>query len=139
LGRGPGAEAPGPLPKKLRLVGAGFKPAPAYHPWKRRRRRLLVTTDTELMAMAAAARAGVAVMRHKLLLTNKVIVVCVAADPKPQHAILNTDSQGAIRYTDADGPETANLFEMQGGVAGIVFQQRQTFAGKLLNRFGETS
>jgi len=64
------------------------------------------------MAMAAAARAGLRVVHHTLILANKVIVVGVAADPKPQHAILNADTQGAIREPDANGPKTANLFEM---------------------------
>ena len=87
-------------------------PSPKTYPLKRRRRRELVTTDTELAAMAAAARAGFMVAHHTLLLANKVIVVGVAADPKPQHAIRDGDTQGAIGEPDADGPKTANLFEM---------------------------
>lgn len=78
-------------------------------------------------------------MHHTLLLTNEVIVVGVAADPKHQHAIRDADTQGAIRESDADGPKTANLFEMQGGMAGVVFQQCEALAGKLLNRLGESS
>lgn len=67
------------------------------------------TTLTELRAMAAAARAGVG---HTLLLANEVTVIRVAADPKPQHAIRDADTQGAIIDSDADRPKTANLFEM---------------------------
>jgi len=51
-------------------------------------------------------------MHYTLLLTNEVIVVGVAADPKPQHAILDADTQGAVRQSDADGSKPANLFEM---------------------------
>jgi hypothetical protein len=47
-----------------------------------------------------------------MLLANKIIVVGVAADPKPQHAIRDGDTQGAIGESNADGLKTANLFEM---------------------------
>jgi hypothetical protein len=97
-----------------------------------------VTTETEFMAMAAAARAGFRVAHHTLLLANEVIVVGVAADPKPQHAIRDGDTQGAIGEPDADGPKTANLFEMQGGMSGVVFQQRKVLACKLLNPLRES-
>jgi hypothetical protein len=64
------------------------------------------------MAMAAAARAGLAIMNYTLLLTNEDIVVGVATDPKPQHAIRDADTQGAIRDPDSNGPKTTNPFEM---------------------------
>ncbi len=54
-----------------------------------------------------------------LSLTNELIVVGMTADPKPQHAIRDADTQGAIRESDTDGPKSANLFEMQGGMAGV--------------------
>ena len=60
-------------------------------------------------------------VNQRLLLANQVIIVGVAADPKPQHAIRDVDTQGAIREADTDGPKAANLFKMQGGVTGVAF------------------
>ena len=84
-------------------------------------------------------KAGFRVLDHAMLLANKIIVISVAADPKPKHPIRDADTQGAIGKPDADGPKTANLFEMQGGMARVVFQQCEALAGKLLNRLGESS
>lgn len=69
--------------------------------------------------------------------TQKVIVVRMAADPKPQHAIWNCHTQGTIRKPDAHRPKPANFLEMQGWVMGVVFQQDEAFAGKFLNRLGQ--
>ncbi len=51
-------------------------------------------------------------MHQTLLLTNEAIVVGVVADPKPQHAVRDADTQSAVRQSDANGPKTAKLFEM---------------------------
>ena len=74
-----------------------------------------------------------------MLLANEVIIVGVAPDPKLQHAIRDVYTQGAIGEPDADGPKSANLLEMQGGMAGVVFQQYEALDSKLLNRIGEGS
>ncbi|MBI4984781.1 MAG: hypothetical protein HZC24_05415 [Rhodocyclales bacterium] len=64
-----------------------------------------------------------------------MIVVGMAADPKPLDAFLYRDTQCAVMDSDAHAAEAAakNRFELQGGVSGIAFQQLVAALGELSN------
>src|SRR4051812_25218005 len=50
------------------------------------------------------------------------IVVGVRADPEPQQPFLDFDSQRAITAAHADRPEPADLLQLEGRVARILFE-----------------
>jgi len=68
--------------------------------------------------------------------THEVIVVRVAADPKPEDAIGNIDPQGPVEKTDAHCAKPAHSFKMKGWMVRVVFQQEKAFIGKFLCGFG---
>lgn len=57
------------------------------------------------------------------------------ANPEPYYAIRDRDTKGAEAETDPDRPEFAGLFEMQGRMARILFQEFKVCVGKMPDRF----
>src|SRR3989440_7870534 len=55
------------------------------------------------------------------------------ADPKPDQVFFMLNCQGAITKADSHGPLTADLFEMQRGMARIIFEQLEIFIGQSPN------
>lgn len=57
------------------------------------------------------------------ILTNQAVVVSVCTNPEPDHTIGYADAQGSVTEAYSDRPELFDLFEVQGRVFGILFQQ----------------
>ena len=61
------------------------------------------------------------------LLTYQSVVFCMGADPKPDNAVRCAYSKRTIMQSNASGPETTNLFEMQRRMLWIRLQKLKGF------------
>jgi hypothetical protein len=44
------------------------------------------------------------------------------SDPEPDYTVKDRDSQSAVMEADANRPKLSDLLEMQGRMAGVLFQ-----------------
>ncbi len=70
---------------------------------------------------------------------DDVIVLGVRSDPEPDRPIVANDSQRAVSDSHPHGPESADLFEAEGGMPGIGAEQVVVCVGEALDRFGQES
>ena len=58
----------------------------------------------------------------------------MVTNPEPYYAIRNRNPKGAETKADPNRPEVADLFEMQGWMSRIEFQEFEVCVSKLPNR-----
>ena len=75
----------------------------------------------------------------KRLLGDDAIVVPMAANPEPEHALGRIDSQCTIVRTYADGMEATYALEVQRRVTRIRFEKLELFISQLANRLRQFS
>jgi hypothetical protein len=63
--------------------------------------------------------------------SDQPVIVVVGTDPVPQKAALDLKGQRAVAAADADGPPPTDLLEAQGGMIGVLFEQREALVGLL--------
>jgi len=63
------------------------------------------------------------------------VILGVVPDPVPYQNVVNFHSQGAMAHADSGRPETPRLLQMEGGMAGIVFEQLEAFVSQVLHLF----
>ena len=89
-------------------------------------------------SFTVCARGLVSNTSCNLELVDQAVVVTVGSDPEPCDAIGCGDAEGAIPETYADRPELSDLFEMQGRMSWILFQQLKISIRQLLNNGRKT-
>lgn len=56
-------------------------------------------------------------------LGDQSVVVGMAADPEPENTVRHANAKCSVAQADPNRPELLDLFEVQGRVFGILFQQ----------------
>ena len=72
---------------------------------------------------------------ENLAAADNLVIFAVVANPEPDDVIAAFNRHGAIMNPNARRPVTANFFEMQRGMARIVFEQFKIFIGEPLDGF----
>jgi hypothetical protein len=68
-----------------------------------------------------------------LTLPDHSVVLGVRADPESIDSLSDVDSQRSVMFANADGPKAAELFEMQGRMAGIRLEEGEILIGQRSN------
>ena len=73
------------------------------------------------------------------MLLNEVIILGVASDPEPKHAVWKRHAKCSIMEADADAAIATMVdeLELKGWVTRVLLQQRIVSARKLLNLCGQ--
>ena len=59
-------------------------------------------------------------------LADNSVVFGMSANPEPHNAIVDIRSEGAVTIANPDGPDRANAFEVQRGVARVALEKSET-------------
>lgn len=72
-------------------------------------------------------------------LADQSVVAGMGSDPKPHEAVSRLDRESTMTTADSDGPEAANLLEMQRRVPWVVLEANESFVRELLDSLGQVS
>ena len=74
-------------------------------------------------------------VRSNALLASDSVIVGMAPNPKPLNAAWNFVTQGAMVFPDADRPDLAKAFEVQGWMPRIGLEKLKILVRERLYRF----